>query len=479
MRTRFLPLLLLLLIPLLASCGDEVSGPTTIVMPRPNEPVVYSKHIEPIFRNSCAGTDCHMNGQIGGDLALDTWDRVMAGTEGGITEVVPFSSRFSHLFQHINTDSTLGEIATPRMPISRDPLPHEQVETIKRWIDEGARNDNNVIALAGVDRPRAFLASRTAGLLTVIDRSTNLIARHLHLPAAKKDGGITSIVCSPDGRYVYAGVPGTGIITRFDVGTLEPVGQVDVGGSVGQIVLSHDGALLYAGNYRTGSKETSIACVDATTMQVRTRIENVGRAPFGLALASNGTALVTANTLGDDVSLVDLANGTVVHRMPVSHGNPLVPGFFARYEPYGVAVPSDTRTAIVACRHSGELRRFDLQNGLVVDSVFVGANLGVPALTPNDGELWVPDRDGNRLVVIDPATLRIVTSIGDISDGPNSIAFTRDGGTAFVTCDRAAGNNRHAGAGVPGALYIINVRTRAILRVIEVAPGAEGAAVAG
>lgn len=474
MRT-FLPLFLLLI---LAACAEKVAGPEPVTLPGPGEPVVFSKHILPIFRNSCGGTDCHMNGEVGGDLTLDTWNDLMLARPDRGSRVVPFSARMSHLFQHVNTDTTLGEIATPRMPLSRDPLPAEQIAAIRRWVDEGAKNDDGTVALAGADRSRLFVIARASRLLAAVDCRTNLIARYIDLGGTPLGGGTLSLLASPDGDYVYAGLAGTGVLTRYNARTLEPAGRINVGGSPGQLAFSTDGSTIYVGNYQVNSVESSIACVDAGTMGLRSHILNVGRGPYGVVPVPGGRSLVTLNTLSDDISVIDLSNGSVTRRIPVSAGNPLPKDSTARYGPYAGVVLPDGRTLLVTCRASGELRTLDIESGAVLDSVYLCPQPGVPVLAPGGSQVWIPNPTGSAVIVVDVATRRAVKSVEGIEISPNALAFSHDGRTAYVTCNRAAGGgHRHGSGSVPGMVYLVDVATRTIQGTIEVGSGTEAAVV--
>lgn len=471
----FVPIVFLLV---LAGCAGEVTGPEPVTLPGPGEPVLFSKHVLPIFRNSCSGTDCHMNGQVGGDLALDTWEDVMNGLPGGISQAVPFSARLSHLFQHVNSDTALGEIASPRMPLSRDPLPAEQIAVIRRWIDEGAKNDDGTVALTGANRSRLFVIARASRLLAAVDCSTNLIARYIDLGGTPLGGGTLSLIASPDGAYVYAGLAGTGVLTRYNARTLEPAGQVDVGGSPGQLAFSTDGKTIYVGNYQVNSVESSIACVDAATMGLRSHIADVGRGPYGVVPVPGGRSLVALNTLSDDISVIDLSSGSETRRIPVSAGNPLPKDSTARYGPYAGVVLPGGRTLLVTCRTSGELRAFDIETGALLDSVYLCPQPGVPVLAPGGTQVWIPNATGGAVIVIDAATRRAVKSIEGIEISPNSLAFSSDGRTAYVTCNRAAGGGHHHGGGsVPGMVYVVDVPTRTIKWTVEVGSGTEAAVV--
>ena len=101
-----------------------------------NHDVSYVAEVAPIFDQRCA--ECHNPGGEGAaksGFVTASYDTVMAGTRLGAV-VVPGSSASSTLFRMVS-----GKVdASIRMPHQREPLDEEQVETIKLWIDQGARN---------------------------------------------------------------------------------------------------------------------------------------------------------------------------------------------------------------------------------------------------------------------------------------------------------------------------------------------------
>ncbi len=108
------------------------SGPPPPVTPAPtatpggSATVSYSRDVQPIFDRNCVV--CH-GGSAG--LWLDSYERVMAGSERGPV-VVPGDPEASELYRRITGASQ------PSMPLGQPPLPPQEIETIRRWIAEGA-----------------------------------------------------------------------------------------------------------------------------------------------------------------------------------------------------------------------------------------------------------------------------------------------------------------------------------------------------
>jgi hypothetical protein len=112
---------------LLAGCGKDA----------PVKPVSYSADIKPLLDKSCV--KCHLPGGDGFEktgLRLDGYGHLHTGTKLGAV-VVPGSSVSSTLYLTVSGKTH----RTIHMPKAGDPLSEREVEVIKRWIDEGARNN--------------------------------------------------------------------------------------------------------------------------------------------------------------------------------------------------------------------------------------------------------------------------------------------------------------------------------------------------
>ncbi len=121
------------------SCKDDQSGPGPSTVVFPDSGVSYSRHVEPLFYQSCAFTGCH-----GADtfqafgFSLDSYQN--ATYKPGIIIPCrinqPCNPENSILVQRIEGINGL-EIMPPVGP----PLNSNQVKGIKEWIREGAQNN--------------------------------------------------------------------------------------------------------------------------------------------------------------------------------------------------------------------------------------------------------------------------------------------------------------------------------------------------
>lgn len=92
--------------------------------------VDFVRDIQPIFQTSCA--PCHAGERPKSGLRLDNKALAMQGGLGGVA-IIPGNSKDSRLMHRL-----LGLDGEKQMPLGGPPLKAEQIELIRRWIDEGA-----------------------------------------------------------------------------------------------------------------------------------------------------------------------------------------------------------------------------------------------------------------------------------------------------------------------------------------------------
>jgi hypothetical protein len=122
--------------------------------------VDFVRDVQPILKRSCYG--CHGAAQQLGGLRLDARDTTFKGGVSG-PSVIPEHSADSPLYQRV---AGLGDQA--RMPMGAKPLPAEQIETLKRWIDAGAKWPDGVGAqVSEVKKHWAFIPPQRPAQPTV------------------------------------------------------------------------------------------------------------------------------------------------------------------------------------------------------------------------------------------------------------------------------------------------------------------------
>ncbi|WP_263771716.1 c-type cytochrome domain-containing protein [Propionivibrio soli] len=99
--------------------------------------VSYKADVQPIVQQYCV--ECHAEGGKGSQasgLVLTSYDSLMKGTRFGAI-VKPGDSLSSVLIMLVEgrADPSI------KMPHGREPLPKEKIAVLKKWVEQGAKNN--------------------------------------------------------------------------------------------------------------------------------------------------------------------------------------------------------------------------------------------------------------------------------------------------------------------------------------------------
>lgn len=236
------------------------------------DPVSFRADIAPILRDRCLG--CHDAATSEGGFRVDTYQLLSEKGDSAAAGLTAGAPEQSELLRRIETDDEFE-----RMPLDADPLPDEQIEMVRRWIQAGAKFD-------GPDP--------SADLVSVIPPPTHPDPPEVYpFPVP-----VTAVVFGPEGRELIAGGYHELTVWNPEDGSL-----VDRIGNVGQrtraLSLSPDGEWLAVGGGAPGrSGETRL---------VRLRDREVVRS---LGSTSDEVTDVAFNPAGDRLAVAS-ADGMI------------------------------------------------------------------------------------------------------------------------------------------------------------------------
>jgi hypothetical protein len=126
----------LLLGLLLSECKDNVitgdsGSPSNIVFPT-DSTVSYSRHVQPLFNQTCALSSCHDDGQHQSVLKLTDYGNTVTSLPGVVVPRQPDQSTIILRIQGLSG---------ARMPLNRNPLNQNQINGMRAWIAAGAKNN--------------------------------------------------------------------------------------------------------------------------------------------------------------------------------------------------------------------------------------------------------------------------------------------------------------------------------------------------
>jgi WD40 repeat protein len=396
------------------------------------EPVSYARQIRPILNRQCIG--CHQPASKQSDLELTTFDGLQKGGKKGAA-FVPGKPDESVLIGYLTGKST------PQMPFGGRPLAPEQIDLIKQWISEGAKNDSPSEGLSTAKRTTTVY--HAPPLITAIAYSPDgkLLAVSGYREVLLHDGNgggllarlpglsqrVHSVQFTPDGKTLVAvgGDPGRlGEVQIWDVATRKQRKSVVLtNDTLSGASISPDGTKLVF-----CSPDKSIRLMDLSTGEVIRKMDHhedwVFAAVFGIdgkRIVSVGrdraAKLIDANT-GAFVENVNLLKEplTAIARHPKKDwvligGQERVPYLYRMDRPRAMRIADDSTL----------IRKFEKQDGPILSVaisndaqyVAVGAEVGdVHIYKLDTGELVGTCRGqqgGVNAVVFEPDSKRLVT----------------------------------------------------------------------
>jgi WD40 repeat protein len=180
--------------------------------PKEKEPdeISYYRHVRPIFQQHCQG--CHQPAKPGGSYVMISYADLLKPGEKGFKPVVAGKTDESFLIDQILPRE---DGKPPLMPKNAQPLPDRDVNIIKKWIVQGAKDDTPAAALqvVDVDHPPVYEQPPVITTLAYSPDSTLLAVSGYHeVLLYKADGSelvarliglserVQSIAFSPDGK---------------------------------------------------------------------------------------------------------------------------------------------------------------------------------------------------------------------------------------------------------------------------------------
>ena len=426
--------LLLALAFVLAGCKTSTvpSGPDDPADPVENPR--YSEHVRPLLAEHDA---------LG--LGAYDWDTLFASEAGAA--IVPFDAERSLLVRLVEDLPADAEIPYPAL---RD-LSDAERQTLKNWIEAGARNDDGAVPYADAEHV-LFAAVQGENYVALIDAARRRVIRHVHfddhgLPSAPY--GPHHMVFAPDESGWYASLISAGVVAKLSMDlTLDPsdpaylLAHSEPAGftTPGMMALDAHAGRLYVGRSTLSTGNTyGLGVFDAGSLaQIEEFPLPAYDIPHALTLTPDGRFLLTAPLSGQDALVVDAASGDLVSRTPLSETNRELVHFSL--------LPDGTTATLTANGGASEVLFFQLSEDgtLTPDGAApTGARAWHGHLDSDGRTLLVPNRADDSVTLIDVPNKSVrLTAANATPDGPiampHSPAPTYEG-AFFVTSSNLQG----------------------------------------
>ena len=438
----------------------------------------YPGSVSAIIQANCLGGNCHSGPTtVNTQFDLSTWETMKKGSIY-FNEIIPFSAVKSHFFGHINTNSGLGPVITPTMPLARDPLSTADQMTLFNWINQGAKSAEGKIPYDDITK-RIFVSNRDEDMISVIDAETKRLVRVLsvgtkYLPVA--------VSMMPDLKAFIVAMDGaTGIIRKYDAGSYGQIGEFASHLYPSEIAITSDGSKGYIADDSYYLNRFGV--FDPVTMKLGKTVSTpLVEDAVSVVISPDGKYAYLCGHRSDNILRIDTRTDSVMGCLTLGADVqvPYTSSYPTKYGPEKIVVSSDSKTLYVTCLNTSEVVVFDLVRDSIIARIPIPSNPWGEALSPDGSELWIATWGANSVHVVSTATNQVIAKIDSVSLVPHAITITPDGAYAYVACELASGGAHHHGTGAtaPSSFVIIDCKTRKIVSIEEL-PSTSTGIVAG
>ncbi|RMG30658.1 MAG: YncE family protein [Methanobacteriota archaeon] len=357
-----------------------------------------------------------------------------------------------------------------------------KINFLKRWIDEGAKNDNQQVAYSNSTN-LLYVCSQGEAIVNIIDADALVVIRNVDLGKLgfPKSAKPHHIAFDPAGENWFVSCIDNQVnkVLKFSVATNDLVGEET---SFIPALLAHHPTenILYISRFMDAQNPTnSIHVIDSQTM---TPIDNGNNGdillppglqiPHAMMISHDGNYVYTCSFTEDQFLVVNHAQKDFEDAIIL--GNDRTPV-------QGVVSPDDQKV-YVSCIGTGEIVAIDVSNSanrFLADSVTVG---GQPwhLVTNDDGsKLYGANLALNQVSVINTSDMSFQNvGTGDGTDGlaqPHGIEYYKasDGSErVFITGRNVSGAYQprydFGDNDKVGTVVVLDPQTNTIIRVIEI-----------
>lgn len=430
-KIKLLSLVIAVSVACIASCKHEKG-----VAPAATADGDYPAVVGDIFMNRCATAGCHNEASHtgAGGLRLDSWERLFDGSVNGAV-VVPYSSDYSSLMYFINTDSNLGPVAIPTMPLNHEPLTKEEYLVVKKWIDDGAPDKDGNIAFSSdaATRQKVYAIHQGCDMVAVIDVAKHVVMRYVSVGNKPFPESAYYTIVSPDGRYAYVSFWFATEVYKIDTYTDKVAAIYTLNNKFwSAMTISGDGQQLVL----TNGDDYGLAIINTVSGQVQYQANTGFAAPHGITANAAFNTFYVTSLFGNTIYKYTNGNTDTIllDNMPATtrKGNNTP-------DPYTIRMSPDGSKYFVSCGGTNDVRVFNTGNDSLLKVIPVGTMPQHISASKSRPYLFVPCMEDasagifkGSVYVIDYNTLEIVNIIKGSLYQPHTVAVNDRDNTFYI-----------------------------------------------
>ena len=372
-------------------------------------PVSFEKQIRPLLTRNCAG--CHQPASRQAGLSLATFADFQKGGNKG-PAFTPGNPEKSVVISYVTGETK------PQMPFGGKPLADDQIELLRRWIREGAKDDSSAMPDIVPTGPIVYhappvitaIALAPGGKLLAVSGYHEILLHDLSRPpesslVARLPGlseRIHSIVFTPDGSTLAAvgGNPARfGEVQVWDVAARKQKHSAVVSNdTLFGASLSPDGAMLAA-----AGADKSVRLFDVASGKEIRKMDHHEDWVFGTVFGVDGKRLVSVSR-DRAAKITDVSTGafienvnllkeglTAIARHPKKDwvligGAERIPYFYMMDRPRAMRIADDSTL----------IRKFEAQDGPIL-ALAIGPDASRMAVAAEVGDVRLYDLETGKL----------------------------------------------------------------------------------
>ena len=260
------------------------------------------------------------------------------------------------------------------------------------------------------------VVNKSASTISVIDPMTRKAVATIRTGFAPHE-----VAVSADGRFAYVTDYGTGpqpgnTVTVIDLDARTPSGTIDLGPHTRPhgVWVAGDGTV-----WVTTEGSRHVVQLDPVARSILQAIETGQQVTHMVVVADAARRAYTANIGSGNVTVVDVAGGTVVEHVTTGAGAE------------GIDLAPDGSKVYVTNRAAGTLSEIDVASNAVMRTLDVGAFPIRVKIRPDGREALVSNAQGNEVAAVDLVRWEVARRLA-VGAVPVGILITPDNRTAYV-----------------------------------------------